>query len=171
LRKTSYRRHLSLSPTSDDTIIEPDVADDVPETAVPLGVDIRTEATFAVDLAALRKHVAIFAGTGSGKTVLIRRLLEECALRGVSSIVLDPNNDLSRLGTPWPERRMGGGEPTTARPRTTSTTRGGDLDTPTQIGTSVWPSNHCPTFPASSMTKTNFTEAVESLQPHSSRAH
>ena len=94
-------------PTSDDTIIEPDVADDVPETAVPLGVDIRTEATFAVDLAALRKHVAIFAGTGSGKTVLIRRLLEECALRGVSSIVLDPNNDLSRLGTPWPERPHG----------------------------------------------------------------
>ncbi|MDR7278424.1 helicase HerA domain-containing protein [Catenuloplanes atrovinosus] len=51
----------------------------------------------------LRKHVAIFAGSGSGKTVLIRRLIEECALRGVSSIVLDPNNDLARLGDPWPE--------------------------------------------------------------------
>lgn len=77
--------------------------DDVSEAAVPLGVELRSNATVSVDLSALRKHVAIFAGTGSGKTVLIRRLVEECALRGVSSIVLDPNNDLSRLGTPWPE--------------------------------------------------------------------
>ncbi|GIH72886.1 ATPase [Sphaerimonospora thailandensis] len=56
-----------------------------------------------VELEALRKHTAIFAGAGSGKTVLIRRLVEECALRGVSAIVLDPNNDLARLGDPWPE--------------------------------------------------------------------
>lgn len=48
--------------------------------------------------------MTIFAGSGSGKTVLIRRLVEECALRGVSSIVPDPNNDLARLlGDPWPE--------------------------------------------------------------------
>ncbi|MFF4193455.1 ATP-binding protein [Nonomuraea sp. NPDC001831] len=56
-----------------------------------------------IALEALRKHTAIFAGSGSGKTVLIRRLVEECALRGVSSIVLDPNNDLARLGEPWPD--------------------------------------------------------------------
>ncbi len=55
-----------------------------------------------VDLSVLRRHVAIFAGSGSGKTVLIRRLVEQCALRGVSSIVLDPNNDLARLGDAWP---------------------------------------------------------------------
>lgn len=85
-------------PLSDKAISERDAADDVPETALPLGADLHTGATVSVDLAALRKHVAIFAGTGSGKTVLIRRLVEECALRGVSSIVLDPNNDLSRLG-------------------------------------------------------------------------
>src|SRR5262249_41899423 len=53
-------------------------------------------------LESLRKHTVIFAGSGSGKTVLIRRLVEECALAGVSSIVLDPNNDLARLGDPWP---------------------------------------------------------------------
>jgi hypothetical protein len=76
-------------PLSDKAI---DDATDVPETALPLGADLHTGATVTVDLAALRKHVAIFAGTGSGKTVLIRRLVEECALRGVSSIVLDPNN-------------------------------------------------------------------------------
>ena len=56
-----------------------------------------------LELEALRKHMAIFAGSGSGKTVLIRRIVEECALQGVSSIVLDPNNDLARLGDRWPE--------------------------------------------------------------------
>jgi hypothetical protein len=34
---------------------------------------------------------------------LIRRIVEECAVHGVSSIVLDPNNDLARLGDEWPE--------------------------------------------------------------------
>jgi hypothetical protein len=56
-----------------------------------------------IALESLRKHVAIFAGSGSGKTVLIRRLVEECALQRVSAIVLDPNSDLARLGDPWPE--------------------------------------------------------------------
>ena len=60
-----------------------------------------------VDLLALRRHTAIFAGSGSGKTVLIRRLVEECARQGVSAIVLDPNNDLARLGDPWPEPPAG----------------------------------------------------------------
>lgn len=73
---------------------------------LPLGVDAG-ESAVTVDLAALRKHTSIFAGSGSGKTVLIRRLIEEAALRGVSSIVLDPNNDLSRLGDPWPQRPDG----------------------------------------------------------------
>ena len=75
--------------------------------AVPLGTDDATGEPLSVDLLALRKHTAIFAGSGSGKTVLIRRLVEECALRGVSSIVLDPNNDLARLGLPWPETPSG----------------------------------------------------------------
>jgi Helicase HerA, central domain len=61
-------------------------------------------------LAALRKHAVIFAGSGSGKTVLLRRLVEECALQGVSSIVLDPNNDLARLGDAWPEPPAGWGD-------------------------------------------------------------
>lgn len=71
------------------------------ERDVPLGIDA-ADRPLTVDLAALRKHTAIFAGSGSGKTVMIRRLIEECALRGVSAIVLDPNNDLSRLGDRWP---------------------------------------------------------------------
>ena len=74
---------------------------------MPLGVDDTSGDPLSVDLLALRKHTAIFAGSGSGKTVLIRRLVEECALRGVSSIVLDPNNDLARLGLPWTEHPSG----------------------------------------------------------------
>jgi hypothetical protein len=67
-----------------------------------LGTVIDGDDPVTVELEALRRHTAIFAGSGSGKTVLIRRLVEECALRGVSAIVLDPNNDLARLGDPWP---------------------------------------------------------------------
>jgi hypothetical protein len=75
--------------------------------AVPLGQAMGDGAAVRVELEALRRHTAIFAGSGSGKTVLIRRLIEECALQGVSTIVLDPNNDLARLGDAWPEPPAG----------------------------------------------------------------
>jgi hypothetical protein len=77
----------------------------VPEgvSAIKVGRTVDTGQPVRVGMESLRKHTAIFAGSGSGKTVLIRRLVEECALRGVSAIVLDPNNDLARLGDPWPE--------------------------------------------------------------------
>jgi len=72
-----------------------------------LGAAFDTGEPVPVTLEALRKHTAIFAGSGSGKTVLIRRMIEECALQGVSAIVLDPNNDLARLGDAWPEQPAG----------------------------------------------------------------
>jgi hypothetical protein len=75
--------------------------------AFALGVTFDTGAPVSINLEALRKHTAIFAGSGSGKTVLIRHMIEECALQGVSAIVLDPNNDLARLGDPWPEPPAG----------------------------------------------------------------
>ncbi|GAA2850592.1 helicase HerA domain-containing protein [Nonomuraea rubra] len=71
--------------------------------AIAIGRRAADGAPVSVALEALRKHVTIFAGSGSGKTVLIRRLIEECALLGVSAIVLDPNNDLARLGERWPQ--------------------------------------------------------------------
>lgn len=71
-------------------------------TAIDLGVTDAGVAPVRIDLESLRKHIVVFAGSGSGKTVLIRRVVEECALRGVSAIVLDPNNDLARLGDAWP---------------------------------------------------------------------
>jgi DNA helicase HerA-like ATPase len=57
----------------------------------------------AIELPLLARHTVILAGAGSGKTVLARRLIEEAALLGVPSIVIDPANDLARLGEPWPE--------------------------------------------------------------------
>ncbi|MDX8035742.1 DUF87 domain-containing protein [Lentzea sp. BCCO 10_0856] len=69
------------------------------EGEIVLGMD----GEIRIELESLRKHVIVFAGSGSGKTVLLRRIVEECALRGVSAIVLDPNNDLARLGDAWPE--------------------------------------------------------------------
>jgi hypothetical protein len=74
---------------------------------ISLGNLVETGDAVRVPLVALRKHAVIFAGSGSGKTVLIRRLVEECALQGVSSIVLDPNNDLARLGDAWPRTPAG----------------------------------------------------------------
>ncbi|BCY09805.1 ATP-binding protein [Actinoplanes sp. L3-i22] len=75
--------------------------DDMP--SLTIGYDHGDGTPVTIPVEALRKHAAIFAGSGSGKTVLIRRIVEECALYGVSAIVLDPNNDLARLGDSWPE--------------------------------------------------------------------
>lgn len=52
----------------------------------------------------LPRHTAILGGAGSGKTVLLRRIIEEAALLKIPAIVLDTNNDLARLGDTWPER-------------------------------------------------------------------
>ncbi|MDQ7804475.1 DUF87 domain-containing protein [Amycolatopsis sp. A133] len=76
---------------------------------ITLGTVVGSGEPVRVELSALRKHAAVFAGSGSGKTVLLRRIVEECALLGVSAIVLDPNNDLARLGDAWPEPPEGWG--------------------------------------------------------------
>jgi len=39
--------------------------------------------------------------------VLLRGIVEEAALLGIPSIVLDINNDLARLGDRWPARPDG----------------------------------------------------------------
>ncbi|WP_353902552.1 DUF87 domain-containing protein [Micromonospora harpali] len=77
------------------------------EPAFVVGYGYDDGAPVPLALEALRKHTTIFAGSGSGKTVLIRRIVEECALAGVSAIVLDPNNDLARLGEEWPDPPTG----------------------------------------------------------------
>lgn len=73
-----------------------------PESLV-VGRRLRDGQPVPVALRTFTYHVAMFAGSGSGKTVKLRRIVEEAALAGVSSIVLDLNNDLARLGDRWPE--------------------------------------------------------------------
>ncbi|WP_027344044.1 ATP-binding protein [Hamadaea tsunoensis] len=106
--------------TVDDPLPHP--SEDHPRTSsspgrasIVLGRSADGQRTLSIDLESLRKHTAIFAGSGSGKTVLIRRLIEECALQGVSTIVLDPNSDLARLGDPWPQAPSAWGADDAAR--------------------------------------------------------
>ncbi|CAM2768686.1 helicase HerA domain-containing protein [Methylobacterium mesophilicum] len=76
--------------------------------AIPVGHRLTPDAPgVSLPLRLLPRHTAIIAGSGSGKTVLLRRLVEEAALAGLPAIVIDPNNDLSRLGDRWPERPQG----------------------------------------------------------------
>lgn len=70
---------------------------------ITVGTRLRGDRPFAVALNQLAKHTLAIGASGSGKTVLIKHLVEQCALRGVSAIVLDPNGDLARLGDPWPD--------------------------------------------------------------------
>ncbi|MBM4248488.1 MAG: DUF853 family protein [Euryarchaeota archaeon] len=48
-------------------------------------------------LAMLKRHLVILGASGSGKTVLGKCVLEEAALRGVPSIIIDPQGDLASL--------------------------------------------------------------------------
>ncbi|MFC5113889.1 helicase HerA domain-containing protein [Amycolatopsis halotolerans] len=98
----SHRTGNTQAPRSDGTHPPPDGT-------LALGTETGSGKPIRIELSALRKHAAVFAGSGSGKTVLLRRIIEECALLGVSSIVLDPNNDLARLGDAWPSPPSGWG--------------------------------------------------------------
>jgi hypothetical protein len=58
--------------------------------------------SFCLDQNELVRHTIIFGASGCGKTVLLRRLVEEAALAGIPSLVIDIGNDLVRLGQKWP---------------------------------------------------------------------
>ncbi len=88
-----------LAPAAAPTKSQPAPDDDG---SVFLGRNVENGREFRVPLVLLRKHTAVFAGSGSGKTVLLRRLVEDAAIHGVSSILVDSNNDLARLGDRWP---------------------------------------------------------------------
>ena len=57
----------------------------------------------ALPLHELRRHAVVLAGAGSGKTVLLKRMIEEAAIAGVPSIVIDGANDMALLGELGPE--------------------------------------------------------------------
>ena len=78
---------------------------DSSDTDFPLGrrlVAGKAGAPITIPIDLLEKHVVILAGAGSGKTVLLKRMIEEAACRGIPSIVIDGANDLSALGDRWP---------------------------------------------------------------------
>jgi hypothetical protein len=71
---------------------------------IPLGRKLiagRPGEILSMPVAGLEKHTVVLAGAGSGKTVLIKRLVEEAALRGIPSTVIDGANDLAALGDRW----------------------------------------------------------------------
>jgi hypothetical protein len=79
----------------------------VTDSFMPIGrrlVAGQAKETIGVPLGSLAKHTIVLAGAGSGKTVLVRRIVEEAVLRGVPSIVVDVANDLATLGDRWPAR-------------------------------------------------------------------
>ncbi|MEV6175267.1 DUF87 domain-containing protein [Streptomyces sp. NPDC051954] len=106
------RQHLNVATTEDGSKVGADAAD-VSHDAEPVrpeivvGTTVRGRRPFAVATEQLRMHTAVVGASGSGKTVLIKRVVEQCALRRVSAIVLDPNDDLARLGDPWPRPPKG----------------------------------------------------------------
>ena len=62
----------------------------------------KPDAIVTLDPRTLSRHAVIRAGSGGGKTVLLKRLVEEAALLGIPSILVDPANDLAQIGDPWP---------------------------------------------------------------------
>ena len=49
----------------------------------------------------LKNHIFITAGAGYGKTVLMRRIIEEAAIHHIPSIIFDSKNEMSRSGIVW----------------------------------------------------------------------
>ena len=52
----------------------------------------------SLPLDVMKKHYVCFGASGSGKTVLGKVFLEECARNGVPCIIVDPQGDLASLG-------------------------------------------------------------------------
>lgn len=48
----------------------------------------------------LLRHIGILGNSGSGKTVMAKIILEECAIAGIPSIILDVQGDLARMALP-----------------------------------------------------------------------
>jgi hypothetical protein len=59
-----------------------------------------TDKPFYLEADMLRRHLAVFGTTGSGKTVFSKTILEEAARSRVPVIALDPQGDLASLAIP-----------------------------------------------------------------------
>jgi uncharacterized protein DUF87 len=75
-----------------------------PTACLPLGerrVGDLAEESVELPLLALRQHAAVFGGAGSGRTVLLKRLIEETVLLAIPAIIIDTSNDFALLGDQW----------------------------------------------------------------------
>ena len=103
VRMTDVPSELKRQKESDLSEISP--SEKHTKTCIPLGKKNSRGQWSVLDIEtfALRKHGVILAGAGSGKTVLVKRIIEECALHDIPSVIIDGANDMTRLGTPWPQ--------------------------------------------------------------------
>ena len=51
----------------------------------------------SIPVSVLKKHLSILGASGSGKTVLGKVVIEEAAIQGIPSIIIDPQGDLASL--------------------------------------------------------------------------
>jgi len=63
----------------------------------------------AIQLPILAKHIMILGGSGSGKSVTLRRIVEEVALEGIPSIVIDCARDMCCFDQNWPSSQTENG--------------------------------------------------------------
>ncbi len=90
-----------VKPPSDTPTLHPPTIAGLPIGQRQIG---QREETISIPLDALTKHTVVLAGSGAGKTVLVRRLVEEAVLQNIPAIVIDGANDLARMGDAWPEK-------------------------------------------------------------------
>jgi DNA helicase HerA-like ATPase len=84
--------HLSSDATGSGLLIGRRLIAGKPDSILPL------------DPGVLKLHTVIRASAGSGKTVLLKRLVEESALAGIPAILVDRANDLVQMGDAWPQQ-------------------------------------------------------------------
>ncbi|MHA1399955.1 MAG: ATP-binding protein, partial [Candidatus Heimdallarchaeaceae archaeon] len=64
---------------------------------ISLGKSPKTEEDITLPIKALKKHIAIFGQSGSGKTVACKIVIEEAVRNNIPAIIIDPQGDISSL--------------------------------------------------------------------------
>jgi len=74
----------------------------MPGNMLVIGKDASTSNTsITIDLESLKHHTLIFGQSGSGKSFLIARLIEEILLRTAARVlIVDPNGDFRKISFP-----------------------------------------------------------------------
>ena len=80
-----------------EAIVEPKPKKSKKYKGMFLGVRRDTGEAVDIPTAVLARHAAMLGSTGSGKTVMAKAVIEEAALAGIPSLIIDPQGDLARL--------------------------------------------------------------------------